>query len=341
MFSMVYRDTQNPRFRQTDLDSFSAVTPWLHSCAVEPLPLTIWRRWSGKRKANAMTNGNDNHRNNPHTTAAPAAETCKDKRGKDNHFQNVAKNMQQKTESMSWTNFPELTGLQGLQVGLYVRSLDWKPMKGTPYDSVPTQQELAHWSGFCFCLIMFPDWPLQQANPPKLFHHFSLCIEGGGLNIEIWKVWRCRRNCGWDVHLRRWRFATVLLDIFNRMIVSNAFDSVVPHCLHMLPKIGDSSKPSSCRPIPVLKIYIIHFFGVGLLLNRLAPFYANEQPANQFGFRQGRGINDAMVVLENDSGNFLFVSLKCGLPTLLSKKFSTTSNMIPCFRHCKRKKFQT
>ena len=43
--------------------------------------------------------------------------------------------------------------------------------------------------------------------------------------------------------------------MFNGYFQQN--DSMVPHCFTMLPKTGGSSKPSSWRPIPVLKISYI------------------------------------------------------------------------------------
>ena len=52
-----------------------------------------------------------------------------------------------------------------------------------------------------------------------------------------------------------------LMDIFNRMI---AWYRTVSRCYMMLPKTGGSSKPSSWRPIPVLKIsYIMLHFLLG------------------------------------------------------------------------------
>jgi len=40
----------------------------------------------------------------------------------------------------------------------------------------------------------------------------------------------------------------------------------------------------------------------GLLLNFLVPYLENEQPGDQFGFRRGLGIDDAMMVLERVCG---------------------------------------
>jgi hypothetical protein len=95
-----------------------------------------------------------------------------------------------------------------------------------------------------------------------------------------------------------------LLDIFNTMIINNSFDSAwYRSAFTMLPKTGDSSKPSNWRPIAVLKITYKIF--AMLLLNRLAPFLEHEQPADQLGFRRGLGIDDAMVVLENVCGKCL------------------------------------
>jgi len=94
------------------------------------------------------------------------------------------------------------------------------------------------------------------------------------------------------------------LDIFNTVIINNSFDSAwYRSAFTMLPKTGDSSKPSNWRPIAVLKITYKIF--AMLLLNRLAPFLEHEQPADQLGFRRGLGIDDAMVVLENVCGKCL------------------------------------
>ena len=51
-----------------------------------------------------------------------------------------------------------------------------------------------------------------------------------------------------------------LLDIFNTMIINNSFDSAwYRSAFTMLPKTGDSSKPSNWRPICNIEDYLQDF----------------------------------------------------------------------------------
>ena len=62
-------------------------------------------------------------------------------------------------------------------------------------------------------------------------------------------------------------------------------------------------------------------------MNRLAPFLENEQPADQFGFRRGLGIDDAMVILENVCGKCLAWESEIWFASLdLEKAFERTKH---------------
>ena len=176
-------------------------------------------------------------------------------------------------------------------------------MNGSLDDKAPTQQEFAHWLGNIFSsdhgtgldgsaggsTETIPIFSLLELKTVVSSLKFGRCADVDGIVAEMFIY------AGEDL-------LQCLLDIFNTMIMNNSFDTVWYRST-MLPKTGDSSKPSNWRPIAVLKITYKIF--AMLLLNRLAPFLEHEHPADQLGFRRGLGIDDAMVVLENVCGKCL------------------------------------
>ena len=178
-------------------------------------------------------------------------------------------------------------------------------MQGGISDNAPAVQEFAHWLGNIFSSDRSSGPDGSGGEPTGTIPTFSLSELKAV--ISTLKMGRCADVDG--IVAEMFIFAgddllQCLLDIFNLMIVQNAFDSAwYLTVLTVLPKSGDSSTPSNWRPIAVLKI--TYKILAGLLLKRLVPFLENEQPADQFGFRPGVGIDDAMVVLENVCGKCL------------------------------------
>ena len=65
----------------------------------------------------------------------------------------------------------------------------------------------------------------------------------------------------------------------------------------MLPKMGDTSRPSCWRPIAILKISYEIFSK--LICQRLRITLDTHQSIDQTGFRPGTGIEDAFLVFES------------------------------------------
>ena len=94
---------------------------------------------------------------------------------------------------------------------------------------------------------------------------------------------------------------TCLLNIFNGMLKSGCFDeSWRATFFTMLPKMGDTSRPSCWRPIAILKIsyQILPIFSK-LICQRLRITLESHQSIDQTGFRPGTGIEDAFLVFES------------------------------------------
>ena len=90
---------------------------------------------------------------------------------------------------------------------------------------------------------------------------------------------------------------TYLTTIFNNMLREGDFPPDWRTLMFiMLPKAGDTSKPSNWRPIAVLDITYKIFAKV--IHNRIRESLERHQPAEQFGFRQGRGADDALFLVE-------------------------------------------
>ena len=64
----------------------------------------------------------------------------------------------------------------------------------------------------------------------------------------------------------------------------------------MLPKSGDMSLPENYRPIAILQVFYKIFSR--MIYNRLLPILDSHQSHDQFGFRPGIRLEDALVVLE-------------------------------------------
>ena len=91
---------------------------------------------------------------------------------------------------------------------------------------------------------------------------------------------------------------TCLLNIFNGMLKSGCFDESWRATLFtMLPKMGDTSRPSCWRPIAILKISYKIFSK--LICQRLRITLDSHQSIDQTGFRPGTGIEDAFLVFES------------------------------------------
>jgi hypothetical protein len=91
---------------------------------------------------------------------------------------------------------------------------------------------------------------------------------------------------------------TCLLNIFNGMLKSGCFDESWRATLFtMLPKMGDTSRPSCWRPIAILKIS--YKICSKLICQRLRITLDSYQSIDQTGFRPGTGIEDAFLVFES------------------------------------------
>ena len=89
---------------------------------------------------------------------------------------------------------------------------------------------------------------------------------------------------------------TCLLNIFNDMLKSGCFDESWRATLFtMLPKMGDTSRPSCWRPIAILKMSYKIFSK--LICQRLRATLDSHQSIDQTGFRPGTGIEGAKTIL--------------------------------------------
>ena len=87
-----------------------------------------------------------------------------------------------------------------------------------------------------------------------------------------------------------------LLNIFNDILKSGCFDESWRATLFtMLPKMGDTSRPSCWRPIAILKMSYKIFSK--LICQRLRATLDSHQSIDQTGFRPGAGIEGAKTIL--------------------------------------------
>jgi len=88
------------------------------------------------------------------------------------------------------------------------------------------------------------------------------------------------------------KLRTCLLNIFNDMLKSGSWRATF---FTMLPKMGDTSRPSCWRPIAILKMSYKIFSK--LICQRLRATLDSHQSIDQTGFRPGTGIEGAKTIL--------------------------------------------
>ena len=94
-----------------------------------------------------------------------------------------------------------------------------------------------------------------------------------------------------------YEFLTTLLEFYNEMLFTGqVHESWRETLFTMLPKPGDASVVKNWRPIAILRISYKLF--ARLLYHRLRPVLDLHQSPDQVGFRTGRCVDDAFVVLE-------------------------------------------
>ena len=94
------------------------------------------------------------------------------------------------------------------------------------------------------------------------------------------------------------RLHKTFLHLMNSLIDQGAVDDDWKHILFsMVPKQGDLSVPSNWRPIAILPIFYKIFSR--MLYHRLLPQLDSHQHFDQYGFRPGVRIEDALLVAES------------------------------------------
>ena len=89
----------------------------------------------------------------------------------------------------------------------------------------------------------------------------------------------------------------MVLNMFNEMLVTGVLEPTWHETLFaMLPKQGDRKKAGNLRPIAILKI--AYKLLSRLMYRKLRPTLERRQPEDHVGFRPGRSVDDAFVVLE-------------------------------------------
>ena len=113
------------------------------------------------------------------------------------------------------------------------------------------------------------------------------CCDKTGIVIEMLK------------HASR-EYLQTLLGLYNDMLSTGQIDVAWRETIFsMLPKSGDLTQAKNWRPIAILRISYKLFSR--LLYHRLQPILDQRQSADQVGFRAGRSVEDAFVVLETMS----------------------------------------
>ena len=111
--------------------------------------------------------------------------------------------------------------------------------------------------------------------------------------------WKWHRSG--DDHIRQ-SFATRdLLRLYNEILTTGQTDDGWHETIFcMIPKSGDLTDASNWRPIAILPILYKIFSR--MLYDRLLPLLDAEQSEEQIGFRPGRRIDDAFVILDSIIG---------------------------------------